>query len=106
MESKEVERLKYELGRRDKAIRDRDRQLVQLRCGADEAAAIFNAYMIKTALKYGYRHETEAGVFEHCISVPKVDLNELSGLVLRLVGQDEDGDNILAVVEKEQEEAK
>lgn len=104
MENKEVERLKYELGRRDKAIRDRDRQLVELRNGADEAAAIFNAYMVKTALKYGYRHEAGGEVYEHCISIPKVDIGELSGKILRFVGQDEDGDSIFAVVEKEEEE--
>lgn len=100
MENKEIERLRYELGRRDKAIRDRDRQLAELKLGADDAAAIFNAYMIQTALKYGYWHKVDGEVFERCITIPKVDMGKLSGKVLRLIGQDGDGDNIFAVVEQ------
>lgn len=106
MEKNELETLRYELGRRDKAIRDRNRQLAQLKLGVEEARELFDGYMLQTALKYGYKAEFGDESYEHCISIPKVELDKLDGLVLRLVGQDEDGDNVFAVVEKEQEEEK
>lgn len=96
--------LEYELGRMKKMVKDRNRELSQLRLGAEDSRKIMEAYMIRTALRYGHREPVGEDEVEHCLALPRLAVEEtLEKWEIRGVGQNEDGDILIAAMKREEE---
>lgn len=75
-----IKRLEHELGRMKKMVKDRDKQIEELKeqvQGVNELRKAMDAYMIDMCLRYGFAEEVDGEMQEHCMVLTRGNRMEL-----------------------------
>ena len=100
----EIKRLEHELGRMKKMVKDRDKQIEELKAkvqGADLLRAMMDAYMIDMCLRYGFAEEVNGVLMEHCMVLTRGDRMELlNQWALQLYNGEKESEIILQAVKR------
>lgn len=100
----EIKRLEHELGRMKKMVKDRDKQIEELKAqvqGIDQLRAMMDAYMIDMCLRYGFSEEVKGELLEHCMVLTRGDRMELlNQWALKLYKGEKENEVILQAVKR------
>lgn len=101
----EIKRLEGELGRYKKMVADRDKQIKKLNGyneAVEELRKALDAYMIQMCLRFGFTEEVGGALYEHCLTLPKNNIQEtLDKYKLELYAGEKEDEIIMQAVERE-----
>lgn len=101
----EIKRLEHELGRMKKMVKDRDKQIEELKSqvqGIGQLREAMDAYMIDMCLRYGFAEEVGGEMLEHCMALTRGDRMELlNQWALQLYKGEKESEIILQAVKRE-----
>lgn len=101
----EIKRLEGELGRYKKMVADRDKQIEKLNGyneAVEELRKALDSYMIQMCLRFGFTEEVGAELYEHCLTLPKNNIQEtLDKYKLELYAGENEDEIIMRAVERE-----